>query len=66
MAMMRDPCSNMVDDDKPWCALSRKVPWDCHHACAHYDPEARDPSRNRKEVWDEIMRRSDERYSAVI
>ena len=52
---MHTPCANLIERDPPECAMSRKVPEDCHRACAHYSPGLTDSERTRCEIWSRVM-----------
>ncbi len=43
-SLMQTPCANLIERDPPECAMSRKVPEDCHRACAYYSPDSRTAS----------------------
>ena len=53
--MMQTPCGHLIERDPPECAMSRKVPEDCHRACAHYLPGLTDSERTRCEIWTRVM-----------
>ena len=57
---MQTPCANLVERDEPECAVGRRIPEDCHRACAYYAPGLTDQERRRAIAWAEIMHRKDE------
>lgn len=53
--MMETPCANMIERDPPECAVGRRIPDDCHRACAYYQPGLTDQERVRAVAWAAIM-----------
>lgn len=53
--MMQTPCGNLIERDPPECQVGRKVPQDCHRACAAYEPGLSNQERTRCEVWTRVM-----------
>lgn len=57
---METPCANMIERDKPDCSVGRRIPDDCHRACAYYQAGLTDQEQRRAAAWADIMRRAGE------
>ncbi len=53
--MRETPCANMIERDPPECTVGRRIPEDCHRACAYYQPGLTDQERLRAVAWRSIM-----------
>jgi len=62
-ALMIAPCGHLIERDPPECAMSRRIPEDCHRACAYYDAGVTDQERVRATLWAEIRRRARTHYT---
>ena len=59
---MLTPCAHMIEREPPECEMGRKIPLDCHQACAHYDAGITEQERIRSIKWATIMNRSREHH----